>query len=130
MRYKKVDPFSPPEEKPKRPWKRVIQLMISSIVVVGLYIAGMRMQLKWVVYLYYIALLALSLGFVLLNRGIDTTLPTPDMLPDKWTDEEKTVFIEKEKKRKKIAKNLLLVLIPLMLTFAVDLLYMAFFAGN
>jgi len=130
MRYQKIDPFSPPEEKPKRPWKRVLQLIVSSIVVVGTYIAGVSMELKWVIYLYYIALMVLGVAFLLLNRGLDTTLPTPEMLPAKWTEEEKSSFIETEKKRKKIAKNLLVVVIPLLLTFAFDLVYMAFFAGS
>ena len=130
MRYQKIDPFSPPEEKSKRPWKRVLQLIVSSIIVVGIYITGVNMELKWVIYLYYAAMLVLGLAFLLLNRGLDTTLPTPDILPDSWTDEQKAVFIAKEKKRKKMAKNLLLVLIPLLLTFAFDLLYMAYFAGK
>lgn len=130
MRYKKVDPFSPPEEKPQRPWKRVLQLIVSSIVVVGIYIAGISMELKWVIYVYYFALMVLGGAFLVLNRGLDTTMPTPEMLPDKWTSEEKASFIESEKKRKVWAKNLLVVVIPLLMTFAVDLVYMAFFAGK
>lgn len=126
MRYKKVNPLEEKEIVPKRSWKRIVTLLLSSIAVVGVYIAGCSLRIKAVVYIYYAALLVLGVAFLILNRGVSNTLPTPDMLPDAWSAAEKDAFIEKEKIRKHRARLLLYGIIPLLMTFAFDLIYMAF----
>lgn len=119
-------------EKSQQRKRRVRQLgllALSFIVIYGIYAAGCRMLWKPIVPVYFGALLMLLVAFVVLNRGFDSKLPEYDMLPDNWDGEKKAGFLTAEKKRKKLARILLYIIIPLLLTFAFDIIYLGFFAG-
>lgn len=113
----------------KKKLRRLLLLALSFIVIFGIYAAGCRLELKAIVMIYLGLLLALIIAFIILNRGIDTEPPEYDMLPEEWDREKKTRYLDNDAKRRKIARMLLYAIIPLLITFAVDLVYLAFFAG-
>lgn len=128
MRYKKIYDTEQPKPK-KRNLRRLGLLALSFVVIYGIYAAGCSFEFKPIVPIYFGVLLALLVAFIILNRGFDTKVPERDMLPDDWDEEKKTVFLAAEEKRRRIARILLIFIIPLLLTFAVDIIYLGFFAG-
>ena len=84
-----------------------------------------RTGMFWIYYLgtavYGIALIGLFVGFFVLNGyTFDKKLPERGDLPDSWSEEEKTEFLAKLPEQKEKAKNLLLFLFPLIITFAIS----------
>ena len=84
-----------------------------------------RTGMFWIYYLgtavYGITLVGLFVGFFVLNGyTFDKKLLEREDLPDNWSEEEKTDFIKKQPEQKEKAKNLLLFLFPLIITFAIS----------
>ncbi|MBR5253220.1 MAG: hypothetical protein IKV39_05030 [Clostridia bacterium] len=84
-----------------------------------------RTGMFWIYYLgtavYGIALVGLFIGFFVLNGyTFDKKMLTREDLPDDWSEEAKTDFIKKQPEQKEKAKNLLLFLFPLIITFAIS----------
>ena len=84
-----------------------------------------RTGMFWIYYLgtavYGIALVGLFVGFFVLNGyTFDKKLLEREDLPDGWSDEMKSVFLKKQPEQKEKAKNLLLFLFPLIITFAIS----------
>ena len=84
-----------------------------------------RTGMFWIYYLgtavYGIALVGLFVGFFVLNGyTFDKKLLEREDLPDNWSDEMKSVFLKKQPEQKEKAKNLLLFLFPLIITFAIS----------
>ncbi len=84
--------------------------------------------------IYYIGSTAYMLGaaavfvaFYCLNgftvNNIDRTW---DDLPDKWTDEQKRDFLRKQPERRKKAKNLMYILLPMVVTIAINYIELTF----
>lgn len=113
----------------KNKLRRLSLLALSFIIIFGIYAAGCRLELKAIIVTYFGLLMALIIAFVILNRGINIEPPEADMLPEDWDPEKKIRYLDMDEKRRKIARMLLYVIIPLLLTFAIDIVYMAFFAG-
>jgi hypothetical protein len=128
MRYKKIYNTEQPKPK-KRSLRRLGLLAFSFVVIYGIYTAGCRFEFKPIVPIYFGVLLALLVAFIILNRGFDTKAVERDMLPDDWDEEKKTEFLAADEKHRRIARILLLFIIPLLLTFAIDIIYLGFFAG-
>lgn len=128
MRYKKIYDTDKPQPK-KRKFRQLGLLGLSFIVIYGIYAAGCQFEFKPIVAIYLGLLFVLLIAFVILNRGFDTKSPDSNMLPDDWDEEKKTLYLSADQKRKKIARSLLFIIIPLLLTFAFDIIYLGFFAG-
>ena len=84
-----------------------------------------RTGMFWIYYIgtavYGIALVGLFIGFFVLNGyTFDKKMLTREDLPDDWSEEAKTDFIKKQPEQKEKAKNLLLFLFPLIITFAIS----------
>ena len=84
-----------------------------------------RTGMFWIYYLgtavYGIALVGLFVGFFVLNGyTFDKKMLSREDLPVDWSEEEKTDFIKKQPEQKEKAKNLLLFLFPLIITFAIS----------
>ncbi len=117
------------EEPKKSKLRQLILLALSFIVIYGIYAAGCRAEFKPVVPLYLGLLLVLLITFIILNRGFDTKPPGREMLPGLWDEERKDAYLLADGRRRKIARVLLFFIIPLLLTFAFDLVYLNFFSG-
>ena len=71
-------------------------------------------------------------SYVIYNRGFSRKGITAEMLPESWSEEQKSEFIEDGKRRIKKTKPLLIVIIAFMFTFmieAVELFVLPFLSG-
>lgn len=106
--------------------KLAIHLLINSIILVALYfIVAQKFPYIWVIYLAAGA--GLGLYYVVYNKGFSGKGVTPDMLPNTMSLAEKQAFIEDSAKRLKSSRWVLTLLIPILLTFMIDMIYLFFF---
>lgn len=128
MRYKKI---RGDEEPPKKPfeWKSLAILCGATILSFALYFTGCAFHFKPVVYIYYGLLLVTLTVFLIMNGGFTRDVPTPDMLNEKWDAARKERFIHNLVERRKKAKWLLYIIIPLLFTLGLDMIYLFFLSG-
>lgn len=74
------------------------------------------------VVLYSAVTLAVALGYIIYNKGSVSGKVTPDMLPAEWSMQEKQAFIDDLALRRKKSKWMLVILIPMIIVFGVELL--------
>lgn len=78
----------------------------------------------------YMPMIYLGIGAVLLlyyviyNQGFAARNATLDMLPNTMTLEEKQAYLARSRERMEKSKWVLTVLIPILLVFAVDMIYL------
>ena len=78
--------------------------------------------------LYGGAAIGLFIAFYVLNGfSVDKKPRAWDELPDRWTDEQKNEFLEKQPERKEKAKTLLYMLMPLVVTLLISYIELNFF---
>ena len=97
-------------------WK-IALIALNSIILTVVYFGFAEMEvpiLSLAVMLgFWIAFGVMLIVFVVYNRGFTQKGITVDMLPDSWSEEKKTAYIEGIAKREKKSKVMLVVLIPL-----------------
>ena len=82
---------------------------------------------RYLPHVYIAIAAALGIWFVFYNRGFSRRNVTPDMLPDAMTEEEKQAWIEDGRTRFRRSRWVLTVILPIILTFLLDLLYLFFY---
>lgn len=100
-------------------WKPAV-LLGSSVVAVVIYRVAANYMLTWMFWVYFAALLVVSLVYVFYNRGFSRWSIKPDMLPQNWSDEEKAKFFDDSNRWKRQSAWMLYVAFPLVVTFVVD----------
>jgi len=122
--------FSPlPSSTPQKPFPAGLALLLlfNTAVIFGIYCYFvMRLNYIWVFWLYYAALAAVALGYVIYNRGFSREKLTLAELPSDWSDKQKADFLAERDERKKKSKWLLTLLFPLCLTIFFDVMYLFF----
>ena len=73
-----------------------------------------------VMVLYMALLLGFSLAYLIYNRFLYRKNLTVEDLPDTMTDEQKQDFIQDGKERLRKSKWMMLIILPLVITFLVD----------
>ncbi|MGM9682008.1 MAG: hypothetical protein ACI3XQ_00260 [Eubacteriales bacterium] len=101
----------------------IAAIAISSIVVFAVY----RLLLNYYYFEYvlmaYIGVSAVCiLSYVIYNRGFSRSGITVDMLPDSWSEEKKTDFVEDARRRLRKSRPLLVAVLAFVITFAFDVL--------
>lgn len=86
-----------------------IPVPIISFIVTGLYMLGLGVFV--IVYIAY-------------NYAFTRKDVTMQMLPDDWSDEKKTEYIQKGIDRKQKSRWMIFIIFPLIVTFIVDILYL------
>lgn len=81
---------------------------------VGAYIA--------VIAIYSVITLSAAVWYILYNRGLAGTNLTSDMLPKEWSAEQKKEFMDNYTARRQKSKKALLILIPMIATFFLEVL--------
>jgi len=126
----------PQAPKPKYSGKRALALLATAIAMVAVYVAGRILQDTeyyrfsiGVTMVYYMALPALIVVFVLINKGISNDVPTREQLSDSMSKAEKDAFIEEVKDCRRRARPLLIPIIPLALIVGFDILFEFLFAS-
>lgn len=111
-----------PSKKPFN-WRLLLTLVINTAVIFAIY--RIAIGFEWfpvVMWVYLIATAGLAIGYTVYNRGFSRRGITADMLPDAMSAEEKCEFVADGERRARRSKWMLTLLIPLILTFAYDLL--------
>lgn len=107
----------------KPPVGKVLILVASTAVVYSVYLIACRFQFKPIVHIYAAVLTVLMCAYIIMNRGLGSKSPEPDMLPQDWSEEKKTEYIEDDRLRKKRAKPILMAVLPFIFTFLFDMLF-------
>ena len=104
-----------------------ILLLVNTAILFGIYCYFvMREGVLWLFWLYYVALAAVSIAYVVYNRGFSRENLTWSELPREWSEAEKEAFLRSRDERKKKSKWLLTLLFPLVLTVFFDMIYLFF----
>lgn len=107
-------------------WKKRGILLLIFAVVFTVYYAACELEFYPIVPVYLGITTLLAVLFIILNRGIERALPTEGDLPDSMTHEEKTAYIALAVKRKGQAKQVLMLLIPFLLTIFIDMVILTY----
>ena len=115
--------------------KMMLRLLANTVILMVLYLwLPTQFDIFFLPLIYLGVGAALLLYYVIYNRGFSGKNVTLDMLPNTMSLEEKQQFIEDTKARMEKSKWVLTVLIPIMLVFAVDMIYLfvipMLFGGN
>lgn len=100
---------------------RVVLTAILSVVLLAFYYFSLSFDFfPIVMWGYMAALAALTLAYIIYNRGMSRNGVTVDMLPDEWSEEKKNDFVEDGKRRLHRSKWMLMLIIAFVITFAVE----------
>lgn len=111
-------------DKPKKkvPAWKPITILASTIAAVAIYEVAAYYVLTWMFWVYFALLFAVSIAYVLYNRGFSRWFVKPDMLPENWPADKKEKFFADSRRWKKQSEWMLYILLPLLVTYIVDFL--------
>ncbi len=101
--------------------KLLYWLLINSVLFVTLYFVLVS-KFPPIMIIYLAAGTVLAFAYVIYNRGFVGKNATPEMLPNTMTPEEKQQFITDCKERLRRSKWMLTVLVPILLTFMLEMM--------
>lgn len=106
----------------------LIYLLINSVILIVLYywIPSM-VDFGYMPAIYLVAGVGLTLYYVIYNRGFVAKNATPEMLPGHMSPIEKQKLIEDAKLREHKSRWVLTLLVPIILTFLADMVYLFIF---
>ena len=111
----------------------LLGLSLAVGMILGLYRIAMNFAWFEILFWGYLVLATvLILVFVIYNRGFSRKNITPDMLPEEWSEEEKSEFLADGERRLSRSRWMLIPIFAFLITFAVDLLELVvipFFSG-
>ena len=108
--------------------KLLIHLLLNSAILITLYfLVPSLFEFYYMPHIYLLAGAVLALYYVIYNRGFVAKNATPDMLPDSMSPVQKHAYLEEGKRRLKQSKWVLTLLIPIILTFFADVIYLYIF---
>ena len=122
-RRKPVADRKPISARKSFPWKKALLLLGLTAVFFTCYQVAISFYWGWVLHAYCIASGLLALAYVLWNRGL-FTIPSPDVLPNDWSEIKKETFIKEQERRKKQSSLLLYILTPLIVSVLFDMIYL------
>jgi len=106
----------------------LIFLLINSVILTVLYFwIPTRWHFEHLPAIYLVAGVVLALYYVIYNRGFAFKNATPEMLPSHLSTIEKQRLIEDAKLREKKSRWTLTLLVPILLTFLADMIYLYIF---
>ena len=113
--------------------KKAIFLIFGSIVSLVIYYGvgatNIPMLQMGVMIAYMVAFGALLSAYIIYNRAFSRKNITADMLPDHWSVDEKQNFIRDGEERMKKSQWMLMIIIPLLVTFAAEAMYLFVWEG-
>ncbi len=114
-----------PAPPPKGEKKPVLgYLLVNTVLMLAIYYACIYFGFEYIFHIYVAIGLVMAFAYVIYNRGMAGRHITPDMLPEAMTDAEKDAFIQGVKERMQKSRWVLTLLLPVIVTIAVDTFYM------
>lgn len=108
--------------------KLMLYLLANTVLMMALYFAIPALtHFSYMPLIYLLAGAGLGIYYVIYNRGFAGKGATPDQLPDTMTLVEKQKFIDDSRERMKKSRWVLTVLLPIILTFLADMIYLFVF---
>ena len=108
--------------------RQVYMLVINSILLIVVYFGAMGIEqpiISTVVTVaYWVIFAAFLVAYIVYNRAFTRKNITVDMLPDTMTYDEKEEYVADGKRRLEKSKWMLSVIIPLLVTIALDAIYL------
>ena len=110
---------------PKKPdTKAVVTLILLILVTLAVFLFYRLMMnfphFEIVLIAYMVLSVAFVVAYLIYNRGMTRRGVTPEMLPDDWSEEQKTEFIEDGIRRQKKSRWMILPIFAFLFTFAID----------
>lgn len=110
---------------PKKPdTKAVVTLILLVLVTLAVFLFYRLMMnlphFEIVLIAYMVLSVAFVVAYLIYNRGMTRRGVTPEMLPDDWSEEQKTEFIEDGIRRQKKSRWMILPIFAFLFTFAID----------
>ena len=124
------------EKNPKNNLKKLGILVLNFFLIFALFrvliALGERYRAVWLYYtvtiVYGVAAAGLFIAYFILNGcTLENRDRTAEELPARWTEEKKADFLEKQPERRRRAKTLLYVFLPVVVTLLVSYIELAFF---
>lgn len=107
-------------------FKLLLILLFNTVIIFTIYRVGVYFEFKPMLWIYFGATLALSLGYIIYNRGLSRRNITHDMLPESWSAVQKQQFLDEDKKWKDKSKWMLTLLFPFIITFMFEVIDLFF----
>ena len=108
--------------------KLLAYLLLNSVVMITLYfLIPTVLPFYYMPHIYLLLGAVLALYYVIYNRGFVAKNASPDELPAHMTPVQKQAFIEEGQRRFQKSKWVLTLLIPIILTFFADIVYLYLF---
>lgn len=104
--------------------KLLLRLLLNTVLLIAIYFIAAYLQFPYIHYIYISAGIGLGFYYVIYNRGFSGKGVTPEMLPSAMSQEEKLAFIEDSKARMQKSRWVLTLLIPIIVTVAIDMTYL------
>mgnify|MGYP001203520548 CR=1 FL=1 len=101
-------------------------LVCNTILIFSIYRIGVHYEFVPMIWIYFGVTFALSLAYIIYNRGLSRRNITPDMLPDNWSAVEKQKFFDEDKAWREKSKWMLTIIIPLIFTFMFEMIDLYF----
>ena len=110
-----------------------ISLITNSLLVMLVYYGAMAINVPlismFVTFAYMLIFGGFLVAYVAYNRAFTRKNVTADMLPDDWSDEKKQSYIENGAERMRKSRWMLSIIIPFLVTFIADTLYLFVWTG-
>ena len=105
--------------------KLLAYLLLNSVILITLYfLIPTLFPFYYMPHIYLLLGATLALYYVIYNRGFVAKNASPEELPSHMTPIQKQAYIEEGKRRFKQSKWVLTLLIPIILTFFADVIYL------
>ena len=111
----------------KKVLARFFLLILNTVISYVLYIyltsgsLGLTVS-KISMWAYLLLLTGFFCAYIIYNKGFTIINRTPESLPENWSMEKKQAVIDKGKELKEKSKWMLLIIIPLLFTFLIDMM--------
>lgn len=113
--------------------KLTFSLVVNSIILLFLYYGAMGLDhpvISTAVMIGYMLIFGgFLIAYIIYNRGFTRKGITIDMLPDSWSKEKKEEYIADGKRRQESSKWMLSVIIPFLITFIAEAIYLFLWQG-
>ena len=105
--------------------KTLLLLFINTVLALSFAEATDSTFFSFLVMILYMALLlGFTLAYLVYNRFFYKKGLTKEQLPDDWSEEKKEAFLVDGENRLKKSRFMLLIIVPLIITFLFDTLYL------
>lgn len=101
---------------------KLLLLIFTIVIIFGFYRYALTTSFFMpVMIVYLVALTVLIFTYLIYNRGIPKKNITPDALPEHWSAEKKTAYIEDSARRMKRSSWMIIFIFAFIFTFAFDM---------